>query len=318
MRLIFLLSVLLSLPGNAACGETNNPSKRVRPPAVAGGFYTANPQHLTKSIEDFLSQAHPEKLPSPVIGLIAPHAGYVYSGPVAAWAYKTVQGQSYDVVVVTGTSHSYRFPGVSIYDGSAYATPLGEVPIDRELAQKLVEANTLIQWNAQAFGVGGSGTVHDPEHSLEVQLPFLQKTLGDTFKIIPLLFGSQDLSTCRKVSATLADVLKKEGRKVLIVGSSDLTHYPSYEAANRIDPVTLNHIAAMKIEPLAGYFDSFNLRGVPNLVTLACGRAGIYLTLLTAQKLGAKSGTIIKYANSGDVPIGDKGRIVGYGAVAFY
>jgi AmmeMemoRadiSam system protein B len=318
-RVVFLFLAVLILPCNTACGEKkkDNAAERVRPAAVAGGFYPGNPKRLSQDIENFLSQADQEKLGTPVIGLIAPHAGYVYSGSVAAWAYKTVQGRAFDLVIVAGTSHSYRYRGVSIYDGDAYATPLGEVPIDRELAGKLVEANPLIQWNAKAYGVGG-GTVHDPEHSLEVQLPFLQKVLTKKFKFIPLLFGSQDLSVCQKVADTLAAILKKENKKVLLVASTDLTHFPTYDDANQIDPLTLNHIAAMQIGPLAKYFDTYNLRKTPNLATLACGRAGIYLTLLTAQKLGAKHGKVIKYANSADVPIGDKYRVVGYGAVAFY
>lgn len=324
-RLAFFVLVLLNLSAGAACGEKkenhSQPTERVRPTAVAGdfrGFYPSSPQRLTRDMEGFLSQAQPEKLPKPVVGLIVPHAGYVYSGPVAAWSYKTVQGRSYDLVVVAGTSHRYRYYGASIYDGNAYASPLGEVSIDREVARKLVEANPFIKWNATAMGLRSGKTVHDPEHSLEVQLPFLQKVLPKGFKIIPLLFGSQDLQLCREISETLADILKKEGKKVLIVGSSDLTHFPSYKDANQIDPVTLKHIAAMQIDPLAKYLDAFDMRKIPGLSTLACGRAGIYLTLLTAQKLGAKEGKVIKYANSADVPIGDKNRVVGYGAVAFY
>lgn len=318
-RVVFLFFVFLILPCNTAYGEKkkDNATKRVRPPAVAGGFYPGNPKRLSQDIETFLSQANPEKLDAPVIGLVAPHAGYVYSGPVAAWAYKTVQGRAFDLVVVAGTSHSYRYRGVSIYDGDAYATPLGEVPIDRELAGRLVESNPLIQWNTKAYGLSG-GTVHDPEHCLEVQLPFLQKVVTKEFKFIPLLFGSQDLSVCQKVADTLSALLKKEKKKVLLVASTDLSHYPTYDDANRLDPQTLNHIAAMQIAPLAKYFDTFNLRKTPNLATLACGRAGIYLTLLTAQKLGAKHGSVIKYANSANVPIGDRRRVVGYGAVAFY
>jgi len=318
-RVVALFFAVLILPCNAACGEKkkNDAMERVRPAAVAGGFYPGNPKRLSQDIENFLSQANPEKLGAPVTGLIAPHAGYVYSGPVAAWAYKIVQGKAFDLVVVAGTSHSYRYRGVSIYDGDAYATPLGEVPIDRELAGKLVEANPLIQWNAKAYGID-SKTVHDSEHSLEVQLPFLQKVLAKKFKLIPLLFGTQDLSVCQKVADTLANTLKKENKKVLLVASSDLSHYPTYDDANHTDPLTLDHIAAMQIGPLAKYFDTYNLRKVPNLATLACGRAGIYLTLLTAQKLGAKHGKVIKYANSADVPIGNRHRVVGYGAVVFY
>lgn len=328
-QFLLLVSVLIILPCNTACGEKreNKPTSalenspgttgRVRAPAVAGGFYTANPRQLSNNIEKYLSQANPPKIPGPAIGLIVPHAGYVYSGAVAAFSYKMVQGQTYDVVIISGTSHSYRFPGASIYDGDAYATPLGEVPIDRELAARLVAANPFIRWNSSASGLDG-GTVHDREHSLEVQLPFIQNIFPEGVKFIPLLFGSQDLSICRSVSDTLAKILTKEGKKALLLGSTDLTHYPTYADANRIDPVTLKKIAAMKIEPLAEYFDTHNLRQTPNLATLACGRAGIYLTLLTAQKLGAKHGKVIKYANSADVAIGDKGRVVGYGAVVFY
>ncbi len=331
-QFVLFLWVLITLPCNTACGEkredkpkaaeqtekTIMTTGRVRAPAVAGGFYTANPPQLSKNIERYLSQANPEKTPNPAIGLIVPHAGYVYSGAVAAFSYKMVQGQSYDVVIISGTSHSHRYQGASIYDGDAYATPLGQVPIDRELANRLVAANPLIKWSSQSAKMFGGGTVHDREHSLEVQPPFIQKVLPKGTKIIPLLFGSQDLSICRSVSDTLAEIIKKEGKKVLLLGSSDLTHYPTYEEANRIDPMTLKKIAAMKIEPLAEYFDTHNLRQTPNLATLACGRAGIYLTLLTSQKLGAKNGKVIKYANSADVRIGDKGRVVGYGSVIFY
>jgi hypothetical protein len=206
-------------------------------------------------------------------------------------------------VVVIGPSHYESFPFVSVYNGDAYATPLGNVPVDKEFAAKLTKLSPLIQLSSR----GHAPAQEQGEHSVEVQLPFLQRVLGE-FKLVPIVMGDQNYETERALGVALATLLK--GTDTLIVASSDLSHYHSYDEATKMDGKTLRGIAQWDYLSLSLKLDS------PDSGTWQpCGGAPIVAAMIAAERLGANQGRILKYANTGDVT-GDRSRVVGYGAVA--
>jgi len=280
----------------------------VRKPAVAGQFYPDDAEQLSKMIDAFLAQVEkvgPRGLEP--IAIIVPHAGYIFSGQVAAYAFKQLEGIEYEAIVVVGTNHTTPgFRRVSVYAEGAFETPLGLVPVDTELATALIAADERI-----VFDRG----VHRDEHSIEVELPFLQK-LYPGQAIVPVIVGEPSAENCEALSNALAKVLA--GKKALIVASSDLSHYPSYEDACRVDMATLEAIQTMDPQRLTEVINRYMKEGIPNLHTLCCGEGPIRVAMMTAKKLGANQVTVLKYANSGDTPFGDWDRVVGYGAVMFW
>ena len=304
LLLLAIISVMLSCPhrlGTAA-------SLKVRPAGVAGGFYPADPQELMKMVDGFLANARPAALNGPLIGLVSPHAGYAFSGPVAAYSYALLRGRKFTRVVVIAPSHYESFPFASVYDGDAYSTPLGQVPIDKAFAARLVASSPLIQSSEQGHGeIKGQW-----EHAVEDELPFLQRVLGD-FKLVPLVMGDQSYKTSRAVGVALATLIVQDGENpgggfnTLIVASSDLSHYHPYDEAVTEDRKTLNAIEE---------WDYFNLSiNSERRIWEACGGAGIVAAMIAAERLGANRATLLKYGNSGDTTP-DKSRVVGYGAVA--
>ena len=299
-----LASVLL---GCHRAGATDK--QKVRQPGVAGSFYPADPKELGKMVDDFLAQVAEPALKGPLVALLSPHAGYPFSGGVAAYSYALLRGRKFTRVVVIAPSHYESFPFNSIYDGDAYATPLGLVPVDKAFAAKLVAMNPLIKFSGQGHGeVEGRW-----EHALEDELPFLQRVLGE-FKLVPVVMGDQSYETSRALGVSLAKLIEKEGRtadggfNTLILASSDLSHYHPYDQAETIDHKTLKAIEE---------YDYLNLsRNFEGRVWEACGGGGIVAAMIAAERLGANRAIVLKYANSGDVT-GDKSRVVGYGAVAF-
>lgn len=275
----------------------------IREPAVAGSFYPASPVELRAAIRSFLDKA-PEVARKAPVALVAPHAGYVFAGQIIADAFRQAQGHPYDLVVVLGTNHTVPgFDRASVYVGNGYRTPLGIAPIDRKLAESLVADSGDFTFEKAA---------HRREHSVEVELPFIQ-TLFPGAKILPIIVGSSRPDLCRRVAARLLDRLA--GRRVLFVASSDLSHYPPYDVAREVDAKILQKIVEM--DPAA--FSAEARREVghrPGLVTRACGEAPILVAMEVARKLGVKHGTLVDYANSGDSPAGERDRVVGYGAVA--
>lgn len=279
------------------CGTVAAAEPKVRKPAVAGAFYPADREKLQESVNSFLEEADGEPLEGEIAGLISPHAGYVYSGPVAAHAYRQLRGRNYDTVVLIGPCHRGKpFTGVSVGDYEAYETPLGRVPVDRELAQELMNADDLIRFLPDR---------HAGEHSLEVQLPFLQTVLED-FKILPVLTGDFSLNTCRTVAKLLGQVTKD--RNVLFIASTDLSHYLPYEEAVALDRQTVGAIVKGRARPL--YY------GLLNQNYSMCGRTAVVMLLMTLAERGPFEARLLKYANSGDTA-GTKDRVVGYAAVAF-
>ena len=271
---------------------------KIREPAVAGLFYPADKNKLEKEIALFLEKSPLFDDFKRIYGLAAPHAGYIYSGGVAARAYRQIMGRSYDTVVVISPSHTVYFNKISVYDGDAYRTPLGDISIDQELAWELTQQNPKIEL---------SGLGHDTdEHALEVQLPFLQYVLK-SFKLIPIVMGDQSLLNIDILSAALAHTLKD--RNALIVASSDLSHFHDYDTAVELDQRVVGAINIFNEEKL---YDELR-----NDKCEMCGGGPVISTMKACKKLGANKSKVLTYRNSGDVT-GDRSRVVGYRSAVFY
>jgi len=275
-------------------------SQKIRKPVFAGSFYPADKGALEKKIDGFLKEVESkgEKIGSPLIGIMVPHAGYEYSGEVAAYAYSQLRGRRYKTVIIIGSSHRMPFKGISIYPSGSWATPLGKVEIDQKAVQTLMVQCKAIKVFSHGF---------EEEHSLEVQLPFLQKILRH-FRIVPLLIGSMDADDYRSLSDALVKMLMQSPKETLIVVSSDMSHYHTYNKANQMDKSALKDIEALNADKLLG--------GLNNGEYELCGAQGVIALLMASKTLGTEA-KILHYANSGDIT-SDKGRVVGYGSVAFY
>jgi hypothetical protein len=271
--------------------------KNVRQPAVAGSFYPADSSSLTKQIEDFLARVPNTEINGEIVALISPHAGYMYSGEVAACAYKLLEGLEFEAVVVIAPSHRFPFQGASVYYSGGYQIPLGLLPVHQELAERIMAQAEIIDFFPQA---------HSREHALEVQLPFLKMVLGD-FNLVPIVMGSQDIDTCRKLAKAVADSVS--GRKVLIVASSDLSHFHNYDTAVELDSLVQNRVSNFDAEGLS--------QDLQQRVCEACGGGPMVTALMAAKLLGADQTKVLKYANSGDVT-GDNRQVVGYMAAVIY
>jgi AmmeMemoRadiSam system protein B len=265
----------------------------VRKPAVSGQFYPGTAEALRKEVDNLLGGAVAKPDPR-VRALISPHAGYPYSGPVAAEAYKTLTGLKFDTVIVIGFTHRVPFRGVFVDDAGAYLTPLGSVPVDRAMAKSIKEFNP---------GLRDSPGGRFEEHSVEVQIPFLQEVLKD-FSIVPIYMGDQSMDQARILSDAVA---KAVGNKnVLVVISTDLSHYYPYETAVKKDRLWISAVEQGNPLKLALLSDS----GAAE----ACGMGPVMTLLFLREKMNWGLPTLLRYANSGDVT-GDKGRVVGYAAM---
>ena len=284
--------------------EIEKQNIQIREPAVAGQFYPDKKEELRKQIEDFLKSAKLPVIEGEVRALISPHAGYVFSGPVAAYAYKSIQGKNYNLVIIIGPSHHYYINKAVLDGNDIWETPLGEVKVDKELRNSIIRESNLFEINSQ---------IHSPEHCLEVQIPFLQVTL-DNFKILPILVNELTEKELEEISDILAKYIDD---KTLIIASSDMSHYPSYENANYSDKKVLEAILTGKVEELRKVINNLEKENIPNLHTCLCGEAAVEIVMKVAEKIKVKEIKLLKYANSGDTPFGDKLQVVGYGAVAF-
>jgi MEMO1 family protein len=279
---------------------------KVRRPTQAGAFYEGTPDALKRQIEKcFTDKLGPGKLPevaktdpTNVIGLICPHAGYMYSGPVAAHAYYelAVDGKP-DVVVLLGPNHTGLGSGLAVMNEGVWRTPLGDVEVDRETANEIVHESRIVDIDDSA---------HNHEHSIEVQLPFLQYLYGSAFKIVPICFLMQDLSSAREVGQAVAKVLLD--KKAVIIASSDMTHYEPQESAERKDKKALEAIEAMDEVRFQSAIETYNIT--------ACGHGPIAALITAAKVLGGREAKLLCYKTSGDV-IGDRSSVVGYAAVCF-
>lgn len=271
----------------------------VREPVVAGSFYPNNELKLRQMINGFLKNTKKAKVTTAeLVGLIVPHAGYVYSGQVAAYAYNLVRDIQVEKIIIMGPSHQVAFQGASVYAGSKYRTPLGEAIVDQNIVNTLIRASKFITYQPRA---------HQYEHSVEVQIPFIQ-VVKPKARIIPIIIGTVSPDICRQIASVIADVAR-DGQ-TLIVASSDMSHYHSYEQAVKMDREVLEHI------------ENFSIEGLSKLLATGegelCGAGPVLTLMFVCQELNANNVSILKYANSGDVT-GDKTQgVVGYSAVAFY
>lgn len=278
--------------------------EKERFPAVAGQFYPEDKEELEKTIEKYLEEAKVPEIEGEIFGILVPHAGYIFSGPVAAFSFKAISKKDYETIIIIGDSHYERFDGVSIWPAGTWITPLGKVEVDSELSEKILK-------ESKRFFVRDSA--HLFEHSIEVQIPFLQKVLKN-FKILPIIFGSEDEDWKDLAKAILKNI---EGKKVLILASSDLSHYPPYEEAKKADLETLETILKVDPDLLEEKIEELERRGIKNAQTFLCAKDSVKTLLEIAKNLGLKA-KLLKYQNSGDSPFGDKFQVVGYGAVVFY
>jgi AmmeMemoRadiSam system protein B/AmmeMemoRadiSam system protein A len=285
--------------------QTPGNSKAVREPAVAGQFYPAQPAALKQALEAYLRDAVPPK-PDRPIAIVVPHASYIYSAQIAADAWRQAGRHRYDTVVLLGTNHTGAATGrVSVYSGAGFRTPLGTVQVDKTIVDALLKEDPTSMLDQAA---------HASEHSIEVHVPFVQYLFPGA-KIVAAVVGTQDPASCARFGRALGKVLKD--RQALIVASSDLSHYPSARDAASVDRRTLEAIASLSPDRLHSSAQAEMQRGIPDLVTTACGEAPIMAAMTAAMLLGATRGTIVSYANSADVAVGDPARAVGYGAVVF-
>jgi hypothetical protein len=296
------LSLLVVLP-LAGCAQKE--STMVREPVVANQFYPGNKDALSRMLDEMLRAAPAAKTAAPIVGIAVPHAGYPYSGPTAAYAYRAIAGSGIKTVVMIGPSHHALFSGFAVYAKGAWKTPLGKTDIDEALAAEIIKQNKIIRDLPQA---------HAQEHSLEVQLPFLQKVMGTSlqgvspFKIVPIELGEASYGDLETLARALVKACK--GRSVLLLASSDLYHGDSYPDCKRSDSVTLSDIE--RLDASALYSDL--ARGT----AAACGGLPITAMMLALKEMGADHAELLHRTNSNDVTGERGGYCVGYAAVAFY
>jgi AmmeMemoRadiSam system protein B/AmmeMemoRadiSam system protein A len=241
------------------------------------------------------------------VGLIVPHAGYIYSGVVAAFGFKQLEGTDTEVAVIIASDHQAPISApISVWAEGGFETPLGVVPVNVEIAEALVAFDEAIRFDPET---------HADEHPIEIELPFLQRVCPGC-SIVPILMGDGEEGTVEILSEALLSILP--GRKAVVIASSDLSHYPSYDDAAQVDGATLAAIETGDLRRVREVTDQTMESGVPNLVTCACGRGAILVAMRVAQGLDAGATSVLYYANSGDSLYGDRDQVVGYGAVMLW
>jgi hypothetical protein len=262
---------------------------------VAGLFYPPGKEELAGLVNDLLGKARENidiEAPEKISVIISPHAGYIYSGYTAAHGYSLLHKGQFKTVVVVSPSHREYFDGVSVFSGGAFSTPLGEIKIDVDMRKKFLEAAGEIAVESQLG--------HKAEHAIEVQLPFLQMALGK-FQLLPIVMGDQKPEYCKSLGAALARIGGESG--VLMVASSDLSHYYDYATANEIDEVSVDDVESLDPERM--------MDDLENRRCEACGGGPIVSCMYAARGLGLKRASVLYHCNSGDSS-GDKTAVVGY------
>ncbi|MEA3560326.1 MAG: AmmeMemoRadiSam system protein B [Candidatus Omnitrophota bacterium] len=297
--LIILIVLLLGFRVCLARQDTERSAGQgiIRHPVVSGIFYPSDARRLRLMIKNFLKAAGTVELEGELIALLVPHAGYKYSGSIAAWGYKLLEKNNFETIVILGPSHHLAHQGASIYNIGDYRTPLGIAKVNKKLCNEIIAEDEQISYY---------GPLHQREHSIEVEIPFLQVILQD-FSLIPIVIGNRDIVTCKKLADALTRALKT--KKVLFIASSDMSHYYEYAIANFIDEKTLRTIEKFSPSELMDKLNNGNVQ--------LCGGSAVVTVMMAAKKFGADKVKVLKYANSGDTS-GEKNSVVGYTAVAFY
>jgi MEMO1 family protein len=271
----------------------------LRPSPLSGTWYPSDPQTLARSVDEYMASASLPDLSGEVLGVIAPHAGHIYSGPVAGYAFAALRGRTPEVVAVLSPYHNFHTSSFLTSAHTAYVTPLGEVPIACDLLDQLDDRLR------HSLGLGLTHIARDREHSLEIELPFLQRALARPFQLLPVMVRTLDPHLAEGLGKSLADLLS--GRSFLLVASTDLSHFYAQERANRYDAEMLKQFEAFSPE---GIFETEESgRG------FACGLGAVASVLWAARSLGADKVKVLHHATSGDVT-GETSSVVGYGAAA--
>ena len=276
---------------------------QVRTPAVAGMFYPKTQKELKSTIRDcFLHSYGPGKLsPSShnekIIGIICPHAGYMYSGPIAANSYYAISSREPDLVVIIGPNHWGVGCNIATMKEAVWKTPLGDIEVDSQAAVEINKASKIIELDLFS---------HTRDHSLEVQLPMLQEVYSHKFKILPIIMIDQNYNSAKEVGQAIAKIANN--KKIVIIGSSDFTHYEENSFAHKQDMALIEPILTMDV-------DRFYRILQENQVS-ACGYGAIASTIIACKELGASKGTLERYATSGDIT-GEKNSVVGYASIIF-
>jgi AmmeMemoRadiSam system protein B len=269
----------------------------IRPSPIAGKWYPSNPERLAQSVDSYLEAAQLPEIHGEIVAIIVPHAGHIYSGPVAGYAFAAIRGLTPEIVTVVSPMHHPYLKPLLTSAHQAYATPLGEIPIDIEAR------NTLDEFLREETGVGLSSVRNDPEHSLEIELPFLQRVLPTGFRLLPIMVRDQSEPITRGLGRALARTLKNHAS--LLVASTDLSHFYTQHIAEKLDGVILQEIE--ELNP-AGILEAEEAgKG------FACGKGALAAVMWAALALGATHSQILHYATSGDVS-GDFSQVVGYAA----
>jgi len=295
----FVVILLLISEGYWSTSE----AEEVRLPAVAGAFYPGSANELRRSIKAYLDSVPAIKPDGKIFAAVAPHAGYTYSGGVAAYTHKVLATVDFHTLIIIGHD-TYQNAVAYTCPADYFQTPLGKVSLDREMMAKMHAFNR---------GIKANWAIHAREHTVEVHLPFLQ-VLGRRCKIIPILFGNPTTKNCQ----ILADAIVRAAgdKRVFVLASSDMSHYPPYDLAYKLDKSTLEVLKSLDVERLFTHLAVQEREAsVPNLRTALCAKGGVGTAVLFARSHGADRAQILRYANSGDVPGGDKRGVVGYSSV---
>jgi MEMO1 family protein len=291
-QIIFILAVSCKLMADSCFAQ------EIKKADLAGSWYSADKEELTATLEGFMAKADVPVIEGHILGLISPHAGYVFSGPTAAFGFKAVKDKDYKTVVIMGFTHRKFYKGIAVYDRGVFQTPLGIAVIDADFAKQLIKQDENISFYPDLF---------KDENSIEMIIPFVQMALKDA-KIVPVAFGPQEYNFCEILAKALTAIIK-DREDVLIIASSDMSHFHPYDYANNMDNYTIRLI------------NKFDPKGLYNASRIGsselCGIAPVVTLLLTAQMLDAGNVKILKYENSGDVT-GDKRQVVGYVSAIFY
>jgi AmmeMemoRadiSam system protein B len=271
----------------------------IRRSPIAGTWYPGQPERLEQEVSAMLDAPGADEAAGELVALISPHAGLRYSGPVAAAGYRLLRRTDFDTAVLIGPSHFVHFQGASVYARGAFETPLGRIPIDEELAEAVLERDSRVRFYLEA---------HDREHCLEMQLPFLQ-VLAPRLAIVPVIMGDQQRTNVERVAKAVAAAVSESSKKVLLIASSDLSHYKSARVASIMDGEVSRLVERFDADALMQLFERDHDH--------ACGGGPMVAVLKAAQTLGATEACILRYGDSGDVT-GDKDQVVGYLSAAVF
>jgi MEMO1 family protein len=278
----------------------------------ADRWYPADPAKLQAAVDAYVSQAEVEPIGGQLLAVIVPHAGYVYSGAVAGFAYRALQeaGCADHTIAVIGDTHSGNGSAkIAVWAAGAFETPLGTIPVDEEVAQALLAADARIQFDRDAFRA---------EHPVENQLPFLQTACAGAY-IVPVVIREPSLDNAQALANALVAAFQTSGRPALVVASTDLSHYHPYEEAQKIDEVALQAITSLDPQAVADSPRRCTELGLGGSDPLTmCSQGAVMTALIAARQMGANQATVLVHTTSGDVPLGDRTQVVGYGAVALW